>query len=470
MMDQGQEKLIKKLPIGALQPGDSTAMIVALIIGKSDPRRFVSKWDGKEKWVTCLTLRDSSQDLINMTVWSSREEALPLKDHYHVGEVVEVVRPKVVQRDERSSAFNPQVTSWLELKFQEVKSNLARYLGNWAPYMKLLNLPTKNCSNFLSISDILNNSGGLRGHFVDILAVVRGVGKERSLPSRDGDLEGERKTREVRLFDHTGDCLVLKLWDSEMIRMSSEWIPREHVLFIADVRIDFDTWRNSYVVSSSSKTIITVNPDTQEARSLSRHAQTVDFSTNNRLDRYISSIDARHVDRILNTSGLQKMLRRNDMDQLMTVNIYGTITKLNIDSPDVVILQCGVCHGSLKPNMAGQKLCVNMECSDYQSLDVSPSYDFAVRADISDESGCLGNVKIHKSLLTEYFGSAAELANMSDTTRTQFQWQLMLTPLKICLAVILSTGGHRVSQAVIVATFPVSLEEMTIRMPSPAIV
>ena len=60
MEDKRLEKQVKKLPIGALKPGDNHAMIVALVIGKSDPKRFVSKWDGKERWVTSLTLRDSA--------------------------------------------------------------------------------------------------------------------------------------------------------------------------------------------------------------------------------------------------------------------------------------------------------------------------------------------------------------------------------------------------------------------------
>ena len=469
MEDKRLEKQVKKLPIGALKPGDNHAMIVALVIGKSDPKRFVSKWDGKERWVTSLTLRDSAQDMINLTVWCSREEAVPLRDSYHTGEVVEVVRPRVVQREEKSSSYSPQITSWLELKFQEGKTNLAYFLGNKTPYMKILNLPTKASSNFLSISDILNNSGSLRGHHVDLLAAVRSVGKERTLPSREEDLAGERKTREVRLFDHTGDSLVLKLWDSDQIRMSSEWIPRENVLFIADVRVDFDSWKKSFVVTSTSKTIITVNPDTQEAANLSKYAQSVDFSTKTRMDQYIANIDVRYVDRILNISSLQKMLMRNDKDQLMTVNIYGFISKFDIDCPDVVTLKCGACSGSLKPNALGQRLCTNLECRDYQNLAVSPNFDFAVRADISDETGSLVSVKVHESLLTEYFGSALQMINTSEATRTQYKWKLMLKPLKLTLAVMLSTGGMRSASYVLVSTIPVTMEERTIKMPSPTL-
>ena len=93
-----QDRLTRKFPIGALQPGCPTAMIVALIINKSDPRRIIGKKDGRERWVTTFTLRDSAVDIINLTVWSCREEALSLKQNFHIGEVVELVRPRILQR------------------------------------------------------------------------------------------------------------------------------------------------------------------------------------------------------------------------------------------------------------------------------------------------------------------------------------------------------------------------------------
>ena len=80
------------------------------------------------------------------------------------------------------------------------------------------------------------------------------------------DLGRTMTIREVRLFDQTGDCLTLKLWDRELIRLSSEWMPRENVLFLADVRIDYDSWKGCMVVTATGRTVITVNPDTTEDR------------------------------------------------------------------------------------------------------------------------------------------------------------------------------------------------------------
>ena len=247
--------------------------------------------------MTTFTIRDSAVDIINLTVWSCREDAARLKQNFHIGEVVELVRPRIQQREAgaRDSQYSPAVTSWLSLVFVDGKSLLNPYLGDPAPLLPLLRLPTKGASAFLSVHDILNNQA-LKGHYVDLLAAVRSVGQERPLPSREGDL-GVRSTREVRLFDQTGDCLVLKLWDSELIRLSCDWIPREHVLFLADVRIDWDSWRGAACVVSSSRTVITVNPDTKEVAGLLRHAKQVDFSSVSRLDQFVTSLDPGQVTR-----------------------------------------------------------------------------------------------------------------------------------------------------------------------------
>ena len=148
---EASEKLTKKFQIGALSPGCNTAMIVAVIINKSDSRRIVSKKDGKERWVTTFTLRDSPLDIINLTLWSDRDHAISLKHNYHIGEVVEVVRPRILQRDPngRDSLYHPSVTSWLHLLFVDGKSRLAPYLGDSAPFSKILRIPSKASSAFL---------------------------------------------------------------------------------------------------------------------------------------------------------------------------------------------------------------------------------------------------------------------------------------------------------------------------------
>ena len=64
-------------------------MIVAIVINRSTPRQIVHKNDGKERWVTIFTIRDSPVDMINLTVWSGKEDAISLEENFHVGDIVE---------------------------------------------------------------------------------------------------------------------------------------------------------------------------------------------------------------------------------------------------------------------------------------------------------------------------------------------------------------------------------------------
>ena len=470
-MDPNLEKLTRKIPIGALQAGCNTALVVAAVIHKSDPRRVISRKDGQERWVTTFTLRDSPVDIINLTVWSGREEAASLKQNYHIGEVVEVVRPRITQKD-ANNQYSPAVTSWLQLTFVDGKSLLAPHLGDTSALQALLRIPSKGSSAFLSVADILT-SQSLRGHYVDILAAVRSVAPEKKFPGKEGDLEEERSVREVRLFDQTADCLVLKLWDSELIRLSCDWIPRDHVLFLADVRIGWDAWRGSLTLVSTSRTLVTVNPDTKEAASLLRHAQLADFSSVSRLDQFVSGLDPRTVTRVANVAMVEAMMTARQepgQESLAAVTLYGYITRFDADccAEETVSLHCGACSGLLRPQPdTGHLGCGKLECPAPDTG--SPSQKFSVRADVSDETGSLASVKMAPALLERVLGPPGDFVKLSDQTRTGYKWRVMLKPLKMTLALLLPTPD-RSGHCMVVDMSSVTLEEITVKMPSPAII
>jgi len=328
------------------------------------------------------------------------------------------------------------------------------------------------------MGDILTNSGALKGHYVDILAAVRKVGAVRTFPSKE-DSGQERGVREVRLFDQTADCLLLKLWDSEHIRMASDWIPREHVLFLADARIDFDDWRGSFVLTSTGRTVITVNPDTMEAGALTRHAQLADFSTVSRLDQFVATIDLRAVSRVINTMTVHALCQKTvpEKESLIIFSLYGYLTKFDIDTSDAISLRCGRCSGPFRP-LADQSddevsVCTSIDCGDYNTSDgqgrMSPSQQFSLRANISDETGSLTNVRVRQEMLARHFGPAAEFVDLSSQTKTAYKWQLFLKPMKFILALMLPTADMRNSTTLLVEALSADLQEITSRMPSPSV-
>ena len=80
-----------------------------------------------------------------------------MRNNYHIGEVVEIVRPRILQRDPsgRDSQFHPSVTSWLQLVFVEGKTMLAPYLGDPSPYQNMLRIPSKASSAFLRLVPLI---------------------------------------------------------------------------------------------------------------------------------------------------------------------------------------------------------------------------------------------------------------------------------------------------------------------------
>ena len=468
------QRAVRRCAIGALQPGSGDVLVVALVIQKSDPRKVTMKRDGTERWVTGFTLRDSPSDMINLTVWSSGEEAGRLREEFRVGGVVELVRPKVMRRElgaGREAQYSPQVTSPFQLGFQEGSTVLCPHLGD-SPLTQLLCVPSKASSTFLSIADIVTNTGALRGHWVDILAAVRKVGAVRKFPARDGGLE--RGVREVRLFDQTSDSLVLKLWDSEPIRMAEDWIPRENILFLADVRIDRDDYRSSWILTAGARTVITVNPDTQEAAALVRYAQLADFSSLSRLDQFVASLQPQAFTRTVNVATVQGMKARSvgaGEAATLAVSLYGFISRLDLDSEDSVGLRCGRCSGAMSRG-PGEPVCQSTDCTDYNISGpglMIPSQQYDLRADISDETGSLTGLRISAAFLSSNFGSAAEFCRLSGQTKTAYKWQWCLRPLKLSLALLLPTGDGQGFTGMLVAGTDVTLEEVTAKMPSPSL-
>ena len=363
---------IKKCQIGALKPGNNDFIVVALVINKPDPRKVVMRKDGGERWVSVFTLRDSPSDMINLTVWSSGEEAARLKEEFKVGMVVEVVKPKVLSRDVSGGRdFNPQVTSPFQLSFQEGRSTLCPHLADVPSLTQLLNVPSKASSTFLSINDIVTNSGALKGHYVDMLGAVRKVGEVSRFTRKQDGQEGG--VRHVRLFDQTADSLLLNLWDSEFLRMADDWLPREVILFLANARIDWDDYHSSYTLTATSKTVsgtlcvrtsisnkylpqvITVNPDTPEAAALVRYAQLADFSPSARLDQFVASAPLSSFNRVVNVVGVQDMQENvvAASESLVPVVVYGFLTQLDLDSDDAISLRCGRCGGPMVSNEDG---------------------------------------------------------------------------------------------------------------------
>lgn len=82
---------LQKINIRHLDPNLENVLIVGIIIGKQRPKKFADTKTDVEvyKGVWNFTLRDSPQDYINVTYWSSAETVFQANDKFHSGDVGE---------------------------------------------------------------------------------------------------------------------------------------------------------------------------------------------------------------------------------------------------------------------------------------------------------------------------------------------------------------------------------------------
>ena len=191
-----------------------------------------------------------------------------------------------------------------------------------------------------------------------------------------------------------------------------------------------------------------------------------------RLDQFAASIDQRLVTRVVNVVMVDSMLGNmaTNQDCLMAVQLYGYITRYDLDCPDIVSLYCGLCSSLMKHNSEYYLVCSNIECIDFnnhETRQTTPCYHFNIRADVSDETGTLTSVKMSPVMLEKLLGPPSDFIRLTDETKTWYKWKIMFKPQKLTLALLLPTQESMSSHSMVVDMSPVTYEEMSIKMPSP---
>lgn len=69
------------------------------------------------------------------------------------------------------------------------------------------------------------------------------------------------------------------------------WTPRSTILFMTDMKIEFNNFHKTFLPSITSRTIITENPDGFEATTLKNYALTAPIQPTEILERLCYSIE-----------------------------------------------------------------------------------------------------------------------------------------------------------------------------------
>lgn len=311
--------------IQTLQQG-ITVNLVGVILTRDSPRCVITKKNPtKERYCIGLTLRDSADWFINGTCWGDKAVISNISASFKIGEVVEIHNAMVMAASSFDEKYRPWSPSSFTLNISEI-GNLTLYTGpNRDKYLSYGHLPIKPHSDYYTLEDVNINGQALHGEHVNLLVAIKKVNQVKDITTKAGK---QMKRCELKLFDETCPLFSLVLWEEQIINEALTWIPCQTVLFINDVKITFDEFRNNMLSTATSRTVITVNPDIMEAQHLYNFAQ---FGQdvpieNNEVDPNVSEItDIFTV----------KQLKESMSSMTSTVQygiVYGFISWFDIDS------------------------------------------------------------------------------------------------------------------------------------------
>ncbi|KAG8433317.1 hypothetical protein GDO86_017556 [Hymenochirus boettgeri] len=357
-----------------------------------------------------------------------------------------LVQTKDVEREEK---YNPSTPSYYRLLISEVHSSV-KICSNQevdSSLFSLVHIPTKDPQDYYSLGDIVANGQSLNGKIINVLAAVRSVGEIKSFTTADRR-KGQRC--EVKLFDDLVTSFGMICWNNESIQVAQSWRSKETVIFASDIRINYDSFRNTMVATVISKTILTTNPDTPEAQGLLNYARDCIeiglFYEENEQPKISVNLE-----NIIDVYTVRQIKQRASLglersDPLFGI-VYTYISKLNIDSDVSKIIRnrCSQCH-YLVPDLTD--VCTSSFCNEMSSEPKSVVTCLDLSVDITDHTGSL-SCNLSGSVAEETFACTVDhFLHLTEDQKTTLKWNYLLERCKIYLKITPSASsrsGMRIS-------------------------
>ncbi|XP_035987996.1 meiosis-specific with OB domain-containing protein [Fundulus heteroclitus] len=422
------------ISISELHPNFSHPKVLGVIIGKTDVRSFPDRKNVEiNRFTFGFTIRDSPDFFINVTAWGTEAYINGLADSFSIGDCVTIESPLVSTKDpEKGDRFCPTTPSLYRLLVTETHSQVCLCADGDASdwLLPLLHLPVKDSRDFYSLGDVVANGQKLEGSVINILAALKQVGDVKQFVTSDGR-RGQRL--EVKLFDDSVSSFPLISWDREPIQLLQGLLPRETVLFIADAKMSFDSFRSSMVATLSSKSIITVNPDTREASLLFSYAKEMCQSGAVDQDEAPEDPPVESISDVYTVSQLKEKAKEHP--QPFFGLTYSFISRLDLDSSvsKVIKTRCGRCRLLVTEDL---QTCSNQLCpARDQPLSASTGFDLLV--DFTDHTGTLQACSLRGPVAEQTLGcTTEEFTRLTDDQRTALKWRFLLERCKIHVKIV----------------------------------
>ncbi|XP_008206600.1 meiosis-specific with OB domain-containing protein [Nasonia vitripennis] len=405
---------VSRQPICSLQPGMQNTVIIGVIIRSQnskmiDPTR--ARYNTGSRAVWNFTLRDSIEDFINVTVWGAVDYINKLFTTFTIGSVVEVINAKITDRkpDDPNEVYVPFVTSPLTLTLNQSSSLMQMHSSpGVARYRELLQLPTKNPEGAYTLAYILENANLLKNEYVDVIVAVTFVSQTREIVTRLGELA---KIREFEVGDASTDQTIsLTLWDSEWIRLSDKWEPKQTILFLADAQITHNDRMKKSALTIVRKTVITENPNIKEAEDIRVAFQSKPdlgsmspfaIPNPNSITKQMTICDiTNRLNRVVATPSDERL-------QLLVL-VSAMVDDMNIDKndPTIISARCAKCKRIVA---TGDDSCMNLECP-FGSGIKSPMnvMSLNILVNLKDDTGYLVGCRLRDAAAEAAFLCSAE--------------------------------------------------------------
>lgn len=218
------------------------------------------------------------------------------------------------------------------------------------------------------------------------------------------------------------------------------------MLFIADVKINFDSFRNAMTATVNNKTIITVNPDTSEANLLFNYAKEAKESGGLDDEDKPEDVPIESITDVYTVSQLkQKAL--DDCQPFFGIT-YSFISKLDVDSSlsKVVRTRCTRCKFQVSEDMQS---CTNDLCPGRdQGFSAAAVFDLLV--DLSDHTGTLQACSLRSPVAEKLLDCTTdEFTNLTDDERTALKWKFLLERCKIYVKILPPSKTRTVGRGIV---------------------
>ncbi|CAN9508585.1 unnamed protein product [Ophioblennius macclurei] len=440
------------IAISELHPNFSHPKVVGIIIGKTDVKSFPDRKNiGVERFTFSFTVKDSPDFFINVTAWGGDDYVNGLASSFSIGDCVAVENPLVATKDlEKGDKFCPPTPSPFRLLVTELHSRVLACadVDTIDKLLPLIHLPVKDPGDFYSLGDIVANGQQLSGTTINILAAVKMVGETKQFTTSDGR-HGQRL--EAKLFDDSVSSFPLVCWDREAIQLIQTLTPRESVLFIADAKIGFDSFRSSMVATVTSRSIITVNPDMREASLLFSYVKEVSESGLQDHDEVPEDVPVESITDVYTVMQLKQKAQENP--EAFFGITYSFISKLDLDSSlsKVIRTRCSKCKFLVTEDA---RSCANQLCPA-ASQPFSASVGFDLLVDLTDHTGTLQACSLRSPVAEKTLGRTTDdFASLTDDERTAMKWKFLLERCKVHVKILPSPKLKSGLKATILACSP----------------